>query len=213
MKCLISLSLRTARLLLRHAVPDGVIAVPTRPMPRSPALAGQQRPLPKSPAGIARSFRASGSPSTAISDIRRRQFIISLYGEMNASPLTGARQPPFLAPTRAGPGQDWSVVRIVGRSSSIRRHWLMTNGRCGSAAEEPIVCQLTAGASEIRNPRSLWPKHERRSAIEFGRVVEIPRGSGLPCAIVVAVGRSPKELRRPVNSLIRRICSGRCLAE
>ena len=31
---------------------------------------------------------------------------------------------------REPPGQDWSVVRIVGRSSGIQGCWLMTNGRC-----------------------------------------------------------------------------------
>jgi alkanesulfonate monooxygenase SsuD/methylene tetrahydromethanopterin reductase-like flavin-dependent oxidoreductase (luciferase family) len=46
---------------------------------------------------------------------------------------------------RAGPGQDWSVVRIVGRSSGIQGCWLMTNGKCGSAAEGPASRFATAG--------------------------------------------------------------------
>ena len=34
--------------------------------------------------------------------------------------------------------------------SRLRRQWLITNGRCGSSAEEPMVCRLTAGGSRIR---------------------------------------------------------------
>ena len=33
----------------------------------------------------------------------------------------------------------------------------MTNGRCGSAAEEPIVCRLTAGGKWIRTIGSRKP--------------------------------------------------------
>jgi hypothetical protein len=34
--------------------------------------------------------------------------------------------------------------------SRLRRQWLITNGRCGSSAEEPMVCRLTAGGNRIR---------------------------------------------------------------
>jgi hypothetical protein len=42
---------------------------------------------------------------------------------LTTAPQFGAFTP-FRAPARARPGQDWSVVRIVGRSSGIQGCWL-----------------------------------------------------------------------------------------